>query len=50
MTNITQLCFVIAPLVLGLSSQNIVISSALTRTVADADTGKLYSMTHNFES
>lgn len=37
--SIPQLCLVLGPLVVGLASQNIVISSALTRTVEDVDTG-----------
>jgi hypothetical protein len=41
-STIVQLCLVLAPLTIGLASQNIVISSALTRTVDEVDTGKLF--------
>ncbi|XP_069105931.1 LOW QUALITY PROTEIN: solute carrier family 22 member 18-like [Argopecten irradians] len=43
-TNIQQLCIVIAPLVMGLASSNIVISSALTRTVSELDTGAMLGL------
>ena len=40
-TDVFQMCLVMTPLVVGLASSNIVISSALTRTVSELDTGKL---------
>lgn len=43
-SSITQLCIVLAPLVVGLASQNIVISSALTRTVEESDTGAMLGL------
>lgn len=42
--SITQLCVVMAPLVVGLASQNIVISSALTKTVEAVDTGAMLGL------
>lgn len=42
--DIMQMCVVLAPLVVGLASQNIVISSALTRTVSDVDTGAMLGL------
>lgn len=43
-STIAQLCVVLAPLVIGLASQNIVISSALTRTVDEVDTGAMLGL------
>lgn len=43
-TDIFQFCVVIAPLVVGLASSNIVISSALTKTVTDVDTGAMLGL------
>ncbi|KAJ8321958.1 hypothetical protein KUTeg_000429 [Tegillarca granosa] len=43
-TDIFQFCIVIAPLVVGLASSNIVISSALTKTVTDVDTGAMLGL------
>ncbi|KAL5013836.1 hypothetical protein ScPMuIL_008106 [Solemya velum] len=43
-TDILQLCLVCVPLVMGLASKNIVISSGLTRTVSDADTGAMLGL------
>lgn len=43
-STIAQLCVVLAPLVIGLASQNIVISSALTRTVDGVDTGAMLGL------
>ncbi|XP_033727071.1 solute carrier family 22 member 18-like [Pecten maximus] len=43
-TDVQQLCIVIAPLVMGLASSNIVISSALTRTVSELDTGAMLGL------
>ncbi|WAR17334.1 S22AI-like protein [Mya arenaria] len=41
---IPQLCIVLAPLTVGLASTNIVVSSALTRTVDDKDTGSMLGL------
>lgn len=43
-TDIFQMCFVLTPLVLGLASSNIVISSSLTRTVSELDTGVMLGL------
>ncbi|KAK3588585.1 hypothetical protein CHS0354_001911 [Potamilus streckersoni] len=43
-TNVWQLYLVMAPLVTGLASQNIVISSALTKTVEHTDTGAMLGL------
>ncbi|XP_022337784.1 solute carrier family 22 member 18-like [Crassostrea virginica] len=43
-TDVFQLCVVMAPLVVGLASSNIVVSSALTKTVADQDTGAMLGL------
>lgn len=43
-STIVQLCLVLAPLTIGLASQNIVISSALTRTVDEVDTGAMLGL------
>ncbi|XP_067659030.1 solute carrier family 22 member 18-like [Haliotis asinina] len=40
-TNVRELCLVSLPLVVGLTTQNVIISSSLTKTVADADTGAM---------
>ncbi|KAH3709494.1 solute carrier family 22 member 18-like isoform X2 [Dreissena polymorpha] len=42
--SIPQLCMVLAPLTVGLASSNIVINSALTRTVSDIDTGSMLGL------
>ena len=38
--SVLQLCLVCLPLVVGLTTQNVVITSALTHTVSAEDTGK----------
>lgn len=43
-TDVFQLCVVMAPLVVGLASSNIVVSSALTKTVSDQDTGAMLGL------
>ncbi|XP_045181173.2 solute carrier family 22 member 18-like [Mercenaria mercenaria] len=43
-SDIVQLCVVLAPLTISLASQNIVISSALTRTVDEVDTGAMLGL------
>ena len=40
MASVWQLCAVCLPLVIGLTTQNVVITSALTHTVTDEDTGR----------
>ncbi|XP_076083439.1 solute carrier family 22 member 18-like [Mytilus galloprovincialis] len=42
--DIFQMCLVMTPLVVGLASSNIVISSALTRTVSALDTGVMLGL------
>ncbi|KAH3709493.1 solute carrier family 22 member 18-like [Dreissena polymorpha] len=42
--SIPQLCMVLAPLTVGLASSNIVINSALTRTVSEIDTGSMLGL------
>ncbi|KAK7446771.1 hypothetical protein BaRGS_00040238 [Batillaria attramentaria] len=39
-----QLCVVCLPLVIGLTTQNVVITSALTHTVSEADTGAMLGL------
>ncbi|KAK6187074.1 hypothetical protein SNE40_006322 [Patella caerulea] len=43
-SNVWQLCLVCLPLVIGLTTQNVVITSALTRTVSEADTGAMIGL------
>ncbi|KAK3087813.1 hypothetical protein FSP39_010977 [Pinctada imbricata] len=42
--DVTQLCIVMAPLVVGLASSNIIISSALTKSVSALDTGAMLGL------
>ena len=44
-TNIWQLLVVFLPLVVGLTTKNVVLSAAITKTVSDADTGESTSVT-----
>ncbi|XP_041361794.1 solute carrier family 22 member 18-like [Gigantopelta aegis] len=43
-TNIWQLCAVFLPLVIGLTTKNVVLSAAVTKTVSDADTGAMLGL------
>ncbi|XP_071109806.1 solute carrier family 22 member 18-like [Haliotis cracherodii] len=43
-TNVSEFCLVCVPLIVGLMAQNVIISSSLTRTVADADTGAMLGL------